>query len=101
MWKWLERLSSRQREVSLSEAIRVLPLDVILEVVFFKRDEITTDLICCEVTTSGDVWHFHEDWPGWRSLITHLEALPGWRADWLAGVSQPPFAHSRTVAFKR
>jgi hypothetical protein len=78
-----------------------MPLGDVVEVVFFKRDEITTDLICCEVKLEDDLWFFHEDWPGWNRLIGYLEALPGWRADWFASVSQPPFAQSRTVAYRR
>ena len=68
---------------------------------FFKRDEITTDLICCEVTV-GDIVHYHhEDAPGWDVFVSELQALPGFDCDWYAKVFKPPFAECRTVAFLR
>ncbi|HEU0311129.1 MAG TPA: hypothetical protein VFR36_07930 [Sphingomicrobium sp.] len=78
-----------------------LPLTEIGNVTFYKRDEITTDLICCDVAVGDDVWTFNEEQVGWDLLIGHLEALPGFRCDWFAAVSQPPFETSQTVAFSR
>lgn len=91
----------RSSEITLPQAISALPLDSISKVVFFKRDESTTDLICCEVTQGDQVWFFHEEWPEWDRLIEYLERLPRWRSDWLAAVSQPPFATSFTIAYQR
>lgn len=76
-----------------------LPLSSIDKVTFTKRDEITTDLICCEVVTGEQIWTFHEEMPGWDALIAHLSGLPGFREDWFAAVSQPAFAPCETVAF--
>ena len=78
-----------------------LPLAAIERVAFFKRDEITTDLICCEVQASGQTWFFHEEAEGWDTLVRHLEGLPGFRRDWYSSVVQPPFAASETIAFSR
>lgn len=78
-----------------------LPLMEIGKVTFYKRDEITTDLICCEVMVGEQVWTFHEELVGWDLLIAHLQGLPGFRGDWFAAVTQPPFATSETVAFSR
>lgn len=78
-----------------------LPLTEIGKVTFYKRDEITTDLICCEVTTCGGAWTFNEEMTGWNLLVGHLESLPGFRSDWFAAVSHPPFEASETVAFSR
>ncbi|MBK5265485.1 MAG: hypothetical protein JJE34_09690 [Alphaproteobacteria bacterium] len=78
-----------------------LQLSKIDEVVFYKRDEITTDLICCDVSIGGKVWFFHEEATGWDTLIDHLGKLPGWRSDWFSSVSQPPFAECRTIAFQK
>jgi hypothetical protein len=78
-----------------------LPLKDVAKVTFYKRDELTTDLICCDVVLGSDVWTFHEELVGWNSLIDHLEQLPGFRADWFGAVSQPPFAASESVAFSR
>ena len=78
-----------------------LPLLEVREVTFYKRDQITTDLICCDVEVGGNLWTFHEEATGWPDLIGHLSALPGFRADWYEAVVTHPFATSETVAFKR
>ena len=70
-------------------------------VVFYKRDEITTDLICCDVEVAGRVSTFHEEAKGWADLIAHLSGLPGFRTDWYEAVVSPSFAASETVAFNR
>ncbi len=64
-----------------------LPLTGVGKVTFYKRDEITTDLICCDVVGGDKVWTFHEELVGWDLLINHLESLPSFRADWFAAVS--------------
>lgn len=76
-----------------------LPLADIETVTFYKRDEITTDLLCCDVAIGGKIWTFHEELVGWELLIQHLEKLPNFRMDWLSAVTQPPFAKSEIVAF--
>jgi hypothetical protein len=78
-----------------------LSLPEIDQVVFYKRDEITTDLICCDISVGGQTRIFHEEMAGWDLLIRHLEDLPGFRGDWFAAVSQPPFSASETIAFLR
>ena len=78
-----------------------LVLPEIERVVFYKRDEITTDLICCDVTVGSAVWTFHEEMADWPMLLERLERLPGFRTDWFAAVAQPPFALSETIAFSR
>ena len=78
-----------------------VPLREIDAVVFYKRDEITTDLICCDVEVAGCVWTFHEEASGWKDLIAHLAGLPGFRTDWYADVVNPPFAASETAAYRR
>lgn len=84
-------------EILLTE----LPLVEISRVEFFKRDEITTDLICCEITVGDSHFLFHEDMTGWELLLEHLARLPGFTADWRDSVVLPPFAECRTVAFSR
>jgi hypothetical protein len=88
-------------ELINQNVIEQLPLDQIEQVTFYKRDEITTDLICCDVELNGQTWSFHEEAIGWDSLLHHLERLPGFKSDWYEAVVQPPFAASGTVAFKR
>ena len=67
---------------------------------FLKRDELTTDLVCCEIGSGGKVFWFHEEMPGWDQLMTHVAQLPGFRSDWRDAVILPPFAENRTVAFE-
>ena len=78
-----------------------LPLENVRKVTFYKRDEITTDLICCDVVVGEQVWTFHEDLVGWDLLMSHVSGLPDFRGDWFEAVSQPPFAVSETEAFSR
>ena len=82
-------------------ALDQLPLSEIERVTFYKRDELTTDLICCEVSAANRDWFFHEEAQGWQLLLNHLAALTGFDADWFATVSQPPFERSETIAYQR
>jgi hypothetical protein len=79
----------------------LLPLTTIDAVVFYKRDEITTDLICCDVEAQGRVWTFHEEADEWQTLVAHLSKLPGFRGDWYEAVVVLPFDASETLAFER
>lgn len=78
-----------------------LPLAEIQKVTFYKRDELTTDLICCDVEARGQTWFFHEDAEGWDEFLRYLDGLPGFRTDWYEAVAQPPFATNETIAFTR
>lgn len=78
-----------------------LPLGDISKVTFYKRDEITSGLVCCDVEIGEDIWTFHEETVGWDSLIEHLRMLPHFRDDWFRAVSLPSFASNETVAFIR
>ena len=73
----------------------------ICKVTFYKRDQVTIDLIYCDVMIADKVWSFHEEMRGWDLLTNHLQAPPNFRLDWFASVSQPPFEPSETVAFCR
>jgi len=84
-----------------ASVLEQLPLSEIDSVTFYKRDELTTDLICCEVATGDSVRTFHEELPGWEMLLQHLYKLPGFLTDWFALVSQPAFETKKTVAFTR
>ena len=68
---------------------------------FFKRDELTTDLICCEVVTEARSQLFHEEMSDWTDLIAALEGLDGFRKDWFSQISKPPFEECRFVAFQK
>jgi hypothetical protein len=96
------RSSRHHIKMTITPAVLVqLPLPAVRAVVFYKRDEITTDLICCDVEVAGHVWTFHEEAAGWPDLIAHLSALPGFRRDWYEAVVSPPFATTETIAFDR
>jgi len=84
-----------------ADTLRQLPLADIDTVTFYKHDEITSDLICCDVAMAGEVRTFHEGQHGWDALLQHLQRLPNFRTDWFASVSQPPFEASETTAFSR
>ena len=74
-------------------------LEDVQKVTFFKRDEVTTDLICCEVVGTTDI--NHEESASWSAWIATLASLPGFDCGWFAKVSQPAFAPSATIAFER
>jgi hypothetical protein len=105
MANWMDRLRSKladpmARHDRVPDDIREqLPLAAIEKVVFFKIDELATDLICVEVEASGTVWFFHEEAEGWKTFISYLEQLPGFRSDWYQAVVLPPFAASATTAY--
>lgn len=76
--------------------------DEIERIEAYKRDEFTTDLICCDVFTghgeSARVWFIHEEMLGFEDLIQRLAALGG-HENWYADIMLPAFAENRTVIF--
>ncbi len=98
--EWWASLGSRHDSIP-SDTRERIPLTRVDRVTFFKRDELTTDLICCTVEAGGKVWFFHEEAEGWDALVRYLEELPGFRRDWYEAVVQPPFARSETIAYVR
>ncbi|HEX8902056.1 hypothetical protein, partial [Vitreimonas sp.] len=75
--------------------------EAIQQVAFFKRDQITTDLICCEIIARDETWFFHEEQPEWSDVLELVQQLPGFDDEWLSKVMLPPFAENRTIAFER
>ncbi len=69
----------------------------------YKRDEWTTDLVCCEVSLSRDQNGavIHEAMEGFDGAMALLETLPGFRVQWRDEVIQPPFAPNVTLVFER
>ena len=85
-----------------ARTLLVAGFDEIARIAIYKRDEITTDLVCFEVTlASGDVLTLHEEMPGFDDWATSLEQLAGFDADWRDKVIQPPFAANEIVAYSR
>lgn len=107
MTSWLSRIRSKLVEASMhhdripDDIREQLPLSAIEKVVFFKLDEWTTDLICCEVEAANKVWFYHEEAEGWQEFVSYLKQLPGFRADWYQSVAQPPMAPCETVAYSK
>jgi len=81
--------------------VNELDLRVVLKVEFYKRDELTTDLICCDVQTTDGTMRYHEEMPQWGVLLDQLRTLNGFRHDWFSIVSQPPFLESRVTAYEK
>ena len=68
-----------------------LPLEMIEQVAFYKRDYEIVDTICCEIKIGTDRSTYDENMAGWDLLIAHLENLPGFWALWALEVIQPAF----------
>jgi len=78
----------------------------IVRIALFKRDEMTTDLICCEITAKADVGNdysivVHEDMDGFETMMATLAALDGFDRGWFEKVARPAFATNFTVVFQR
>lgn len=100
LWKaWIDLSPGRERVPG--DVRNQIPLTEIEQVTFYKRDEVTTDLICCDIEARGKTWVYHEEAEGWDDLLRHLEQLPTFKQDWYETVVHPPFATCETVAFRR
>jgi hypothetical protein len=77
----------------------------VVEIRAYKRDELTTDLLCLDVQVKdGTTWLVHEEAPGWEEFLEEAErALPGVRPfrEWFAEVTQPALARNEKLIFKR
>jgi hypothetical protein len=76
----------------------------VAEIVAWKHDDLTTDLLCFDVTnvTTGTVVTLTEDFDGFWEFAKACEArLPGFKNGWQETVLKPAFAESRQVLFKR
>ncbi len=76
-------------------------LNSIDRIKFFKRDEITTDLIFCEITSGTDCYFFHEEMDGWNKVISDFECLSAFDKGWFGHVSLPPFREAKFVAYAK
>ncbi|MEO6580954.1 MAG: hypothetical protein ABIN83_07360 [Sphingomicrobium sp.] len=77
----------------------------IRKVTFYKRDEVTTDLICCDVEIdAGDgskTWFIHEEDESWLAWLEELARLPGFDSAWYSKVYLPAFENCQTIAYER
>lgn len=87
----------------MSRKIPPITPDNVNQVVFYKKDELTTDLICCEITINTErgpvIWFVHEEGDEWERMLLEMEQLKGFDKSWHEKVINPPFAENRTIAF--
>jgi hypothetical protein len=87
------------------KGIDTVSLDEVSAILAYKRDELATDLICCDIVTGPaggeQVRTIHEEIPGFNAVMARLESLPGFDRQWRKAVILPPFAENRTIIFKR
>ena len=86
---------------SISRFFSQISVSEVDRVTFFKRDEIITDLICCELRIGDKTWLFHEEEEIWENLLEQLGQLEGFKTNWRQDVVHPPFESNPTVAFDR
>lgn len=105
MRKWFQKFNSvAHREEAERAALKLLVRELIITiktVKFFKRDEITTDLICCDIEADDRSLFFHEEMSVWDPVLTHLKRLQGFDVNWFSKVSQPAFETCLHVAYQR
>jgi hypothetical protein len=74
------------------------------EVHAFKRDLITTDMICLEFKRSGKEQYYevNEEMAGYQDLLQAMQKyLPGFNLSWIPGTTLPPFATNHQTIWKR
>lgn len=80
-------------------------LEEVRAIIAYKLDELTTDLVCCDIVTGADdgeqIRTIHEELPGFDAAMKAFEALPGFKRQWRDVVMLPPFATNRTVVYDR
>jgi len=88
-----------------TKATDAVLLDEVHAIVAYKIDELTTDLVCCDIVTgSGDgeqMRTIHEDIPGFDAVMARFEVLPGFNRQWRDAVILPHFATNRTTIYNR
>ena len=74
------------------------------EIHAFKKDLLTTDLICLAFKKAGkdEYYDIHEEMAGYYDLSQAMEKyLPGYNISWFPDVAFPAFATSHKVIWKR
>lgn len=68
----------------------------------YKRDRMTVDDVCMEVTWDGRRVVFSEEMPGWEALQRKIrEKFPQIPGDWEEKIKLPAFAKNLTVLYER
>jgi hypothetical protein len=87
-------------EDSRRRTVFVAGFDEVVRATAFKRDELTTDLLCVEIeVANGRSIELHEDLGGFEEWLGRVDSLPGVDPDWRGKVIQPPFARNETALF--
>jgi hypothetical protein len=74
------------------------------EVCAFKRDLLTTDLICLEFKKLGkeEYYEMNEEMVGYHDLLELIpEHLPKFNRGWFSSIALPAFASNHQVIWKR
>jgi hypothetical protein len=76
----------------------------IRKITMYKRDEFTTDLICCDIEFERfgvrRTYFVHEEVEGWNELVeAFADRLPGFFKDWWGVVAKPAFEPNITVVY--
>ena len=108
---WLRhRIDATQAKLSLVPVEPFFPPGACLDwsdvrrVSAYKRDLLTTDLVCLSFEGTSDSLEVNEEMAGWKELVDALpELLPGSLAygEWFPHVVRPPFAPRFFVVFER
>jgi len=77
----------------------------IARVIAFKRDMLTTDLICFRITYSGEdgatrQLEINEEMPGFEEIVKGLDQLQGFNTGWRTKVVQPAFVANEVLIFE-
>ena len=101
----LARQQKQGRRLCMKYDVQNIDLKKILKIEFYKRDELTIDLICCEITFYGEcqneIFFFHEEALEWSDILKKVCDLPNFDKNWREKVVLLPFAENRTTAFIR
>jgi hypothetical protein len=81
----------------------VLDWSQVVRVTAFKRDRLTTDLVCFLFTLQdGKGFEIHEELVGFEALLAVLpKAFPGFDTRWRETVIQPAFATNERIVWQR
>lgn len=89
--------------ININDEEFALEWDNVKKITIYKRDLITEDQICLEITHLNDtVFTISEDTKGWFQLIKHLSnEFPEVNEENIMKIAQPAFARNETVLFSR
>jgi len=65
----------------------------------YKRDLITTDLICLGIESDQGVWEVHEGMDGYEQFLEHFHAQLDVSPEWVLNVMLPAFETNLTQIY--